>query len=275
MFKMEQVNVFGGSGFVGSEYAAKYPCVLNRRDNYWPCTSNLLYFISTVDNYNVFKDVHKDIDTNLNILMNVVERIKEPENTIFNFISSWFVYGNVALPAKETHPCDPRGFYSITKRAAEQLLISYCATMGMKYRILRLANVVGSNATKVSAKRNALQYMIAQLKNNETVQLYEGGYALRDFIHIDDCVDAINLVITKGKLNNIYNVGTGHPTKMREVIMTAKKMLRSKSEIEAIPTPEFHKIIQVRSMYLDVTKLFDLGFQPKYVTMEDWLPTLL
>jgi len=272
---MEKVNVFGGSGFIGSEYAAKYPCVLNARDDYYPCTRNILYFISTIDNYNVFKDVHKDIDTNLNVLMSVMERIKEPENTTFNFISSWFVYGDTDLPAKEDSYCDPKGFYSITKRAAEQLIISYCQTVGMKYRILRLANVIGSNATKVSAKRNALQYMLGQLKNNEPVNLYEGGYVIRDFIHIDDCVDAINLVITQGELNTIYNIGTGVPTVLRDVILGAKEQLGSSSEVNSIATPQFHKIVQVESMFMDVTKLNNLGFVPKYKTTKDWLSKLI
>lgn len=272
---MEKVNVFGGSGFIGSEYVAKYPSVLNARNDYFPCTHNILYFISTIDNYNVFKDVHKDIDTNLNTLMSVVERIKEPENTTFNFISSWFVYGDTDLPAKEDGYCNPKGFYSITKLAAEQLLISYCQTMGMKYRILRLANVIGASATKISAKRNALQYMITQLKMDETVNLYEGGQVIRDFIHVDDCVDAINLVITKGELNTTYNIGTGHPTMLLDVITDAKILLDSSSSIKSISTPDFHKIVQVESMYMDAAKLFYLGFTPKYRTSKEWLPELV
>ena len=272
---MDAVNVFGGYGFVGSEYAAKYPSILNAKNNYFPQTNNILYFISTTDNYNVFEDLHKDIDTNLNTLMDVIESIKDPENATFNFISSWFVYGDTDLPAREDSYCSPKGFYSITKRAAEQLLISYCQTVGMKYRILRLANVVGANASKISTKRNALQYMLTQLRDNKIVTLYEGGGVVRDFIYIDDCVDAINLVITEGELNTIYNIGTGHPTVLREIITDARDLLKSHSLIDSIQTPQFHKIVQVKSMYMDATKLFDLGFAPKYKTPREWLPKLI
>ena len=91
-----------------------------------------VYFISTVDNYNVHTDMHIDINTNLNVLMDVLKSFRESSpDAVFNFISSWFVYGNVPLPAKEDSHCNPRGFYSITKRAAEQMLISYCETFGL------------------------------------------------------------------------------------------------------------------------------------------------
>jgi nucleoside-diphosphate-sugar epimerase len=262
---MEQVNVFGGTGYIGSRYVEMYNnCVVNLRDDYKPQTNNILYFISTVDNYNVFTNPHLDIDTNLTTLIKVLENITDKENTVFNFISSWFVYGDTELPARETSVCNPKGFYSITKRTAEQLLISYCQTYKIKYRILRLANVVGGKDTKTSAKKNALTFMIDQLKNNEPVKLYEGGQLYRDFIHIDDCVRAINMILTRGKVNEIYNVGNGIPVKLFDIIDFAKRLTNSQSVVSYIDTPEFHRIVQVKSMYMDNTKLQQLGYLPHY-----------
>lgn len=258
---MEPVNIFGGKGFVGSAYADKFTnCVLNDRNDYVPKTNNILYFISTVDNYNVFHNPHLDIETNLNTLINVLTNIKDRENTVFNFISSWFVYGDTDLPAKETSYCNPKGFYSITKRAAEQLLISYCQTFGIKYRILRLANVIGINDKKVSNKKNAIIYLIKSLHENEPIKLYEGGQLYRDVIDVDDCIAAINLVIEKGEVNEIYNIGNGTPVLLYDIVMQARQMLRSTSEITYIDTPLFHKTIQVKSMYMDNSKLKSLGY---------------
>ena len=266
---MDTVNIFGGTGFIGSAYHERYGGVVNARDNYVPQTDNILYFISTTDNYNVFTDLFIDIDTNLTTLMKVIDN----RETVFNFISSWFVYGpHPNLPASETDPTNPAGFYSITKKAAEDMLISYCLTTGMKYRILRLSNVVGPNDGGMSSKKNAIQWMIERLKQNETVLLYEGGNVYRDILYIDDCIDAIDLVITKGDTNTIYNIGSGIPTPVGGIIHAAKTALHSTSRIKEIQTPDFHKLIQAKSIYLDTTKLRQLGFSPRYPTYFEWLP---
>lgn len=266
---MDKLTVFGGTGYIGSKYVSTYPdCIVKSRDDYVPETNNVLYFISTVHNYNVFTDPHLDINTNLHLLINTLSNISDRENMVFNFISSWFVYGDTDLPARETSVCNPKGFYSITKRAAEQLLISYCETFGIKYRILRLANVVGGNDTKISRQRNALEYMIQQLKNNEPVKLYDGGELFRDFIHVEDCVRAINTVVSIGELNTIYNIGNGVPVKLLDAITLAKMLSNSDSKISPTEAAPFHKVVQVKSMYMENTKLKELGYKPKY-TWED------
>ncbi len=261
---MEPVNVFGGRGFVGSNYVSRTPnSIVNDRNDYAVYGNNIVYFISTNTNYNVFNDPFVDIDTNLTVLMKVLSNITDRENTVVNFISSWFVYGDTDLPATEESYCNPKGFYSITKRAAEQLLISYCETFHIKYRILRLANVLGAGDAKVSAKKNAIAYLIDQLKNNQPIKLYEGGKLYRDIIGIDDCIRAINLVIEKGEHNSIYNIGNGNPVELLDIIDYARKELQSTSTIEHIDTPEFHRIVQVKSMYMDNTKLQSLGYVPQ------------
>lgn len=271
------INVFGGGGFVGNRYCEMTTnLIVNSRNDYQIKTDDVLYFISTIDNYNVHTDPFIDIDTNLTTLIKVLESCSKDkrENLIFNFISSWFVYGSVELPAHEDSLCNPKGFYSITKRAAEQLLISYCETFGIKYRIMRLSNILGPQDKKVSKKKNALQYMINQVKNNETITLYDGGEIYRDYLYVDDAVDAINLILKDGKLNNIYNIGSGVPSYLNVIIQRAIQKINSKSIIENIETANFHKIVQTKDMVLDICKLKSLGFKPKY-DMECILDILL
>lgn len=260
------VNIFG-KGFIGSRFCemSTLPCISNDRDDYRikDNSSQILYFISTIHNYHVFDNPYLDIDTNLTTLIKVLESCKNKDVT-FNFISSWFVYGDVELPATESSCCNPKGFYSITKRTAEQLLISYCETFNIKYRILRLANVVGKTDTKVSDKKNALQYMINRLKNNESLELYDGGNYYRDYIHVDDCAQAIELVITNGSINEIYNIGNGIPIYLSDAISLAKKSLGSTSTITSIPPRVFHTKVQTTNMVLNIDKLKSLGYSPKY-----------
>ena len=105
--------------------------------------------------------------------------------------------------------------------------------------------------------------------------MYEGGHVRRNFLYIDDCVDAINLVLNGGEANQTYNIGNGRSYEMLDVITQVKTLIGSTSELRSIPTPDFHKVVQVRDIHLDVDKLFDLGFTPNYPTPETWLPTLI
>jgi nucleoside-diphosphate-sugar epimerase len=269
------INVLGGNGFVGSRYCELTKnVVMNAKYDYIvQGDSEVVYFISTVDNYNVHTNPYLDIETNLTTLVKTLESCKD-KNVTFNFISSWFVYGDVELPAKEDSYCDPKGFYSITKRTAEQLIISYCETFDIKYRILRLANVLGKNDYKVSKKKNALQYMINQVVNNEDINLYDGGIMYRDYIHVDDVAQVINLIIEHGNTDEIYNIGNGEQVQIRKALEYIKSKTNSTSNFGTIETVDFHKIVQTKNMVLDISKIKNLGYTPKY-NLNQMLDTLI
>jgi nucleoside-diphosphate-sugar epimerase len=241
--------------------------IVQERNDYQPKTNQILYFISTVDNYNIYNDLHLDINTNLNVLMSTLENInKEDKDLVFNFVSSWFVYGkNDVLPFNERYSaCNPTGFYSITKRTAEQLLISFCETFQIKYRIFRLANVLGEGDKKISRKKNALQHMIKCLCNNEEIFLYDGGNAVRDYIYVDDVCSAIMHCMEKAPVNEIINIGSGKRTVLRDLIYLAQDLSNSTSKINTIQPPYFHDVVQVKDSYLDISKLNSYGFSIKY-----------
>lgn len=273
VFRMaiKKLSVFGSTGFIGSRFCEMYPDEIigvDRKTFHSP-TKDILYFISTIDNYHIHTNLHIDIETNLTVLMKTLESIKTtytPEEApVINFVSSWFVYGqNESVPFKEDSHCNPTGFYSITKRCAEQMLICFCETFGYKYRIFRLANVVGEGDEKISKKKNALQYMIKEIVDGNDVDLYYGGDVLRDYIYVDDVCKAIKLVMDKGAVNEIYNIGSGIPSKFLDLINIAIDAASSNSKINNIPATKFHNIVQVRNSYLDVSKLAKLGFKVEY-----------
>lgn len=258
------IAIYGGTGFIGSKFVKKYDCFVVPREQINPPegTTKVLYMISTVDNYNVLNDPFIDIETNLIHLMKVLECIKDRQIE-FTFISSWFVYGDTGLPATETSCCNPKGFYSITKRTAEQLLESYCKTFNIDYKIVRLSNVVGKGDGKVSKKKNALQYLIEEMRSGRDINLYHGGNFYRDIIHVEDAVDGIKFVMDKGVPREIYNLGSGSkPVLFKDIINYLHHELSSSSKIGSMEPTDFHKIVQVESMYLEVSKLTSLGFKP-------------
>lgn len=265
---MEKINVFGGTGFIGSRFCELYPeqVVLNERSDFQPTTDNILYFISTIDNYNIHKDLHVDVDTNLTVLLKVLDHIKNNPNTTFNFISSWFVYGqNDRTPFREDDlGCNPTGFYSITKRCAEQLIISFCNTYNVKYRIFRLANVLGEGDGKISKKKNALQFLVKEIVEGRDVELYYGGNVLRDYIYVDDVCKAIHHCINSAPVNEIINIGSGKPYLFLNIIKKAIERSESTSNILNIEPTHFHNIVQVKNSYLDTTKLSNYGYECQY-----------
>lgn len=270
-----QLSIYGGSGFIGGRFIelSKHQCLPIDRESRLPKSNNLVYFISTVHNYHVFQDLKKDINTNLIVLMEVLDAAKNQKNIVVNFISSWFVYGETDLPARETMCCQPKGFYSITKHAAENLLISFCQTYGVQYRILRLGNVYGATDQGISKQKNALQYLISEMREHKPISLYHGGDFYRDYMHVDDICKAIDLCIEKAPLNDIINIGSGEKIKFKTVISIAKEELRSNSEITSMEPPAFHQTIQVKDFYMDTSKLQALGFSPE-ITIKNGIQAL-
>ncbi len=254
------ISVFGSTGFIGSNFCKLYKneIIPVPRDSRTPLSDNILYLISTTHNYHIHDDIHKDVHVNIKVLLDVLDQCRS-RNITFNFVSSWFVYGDTDLPAQETSYCNPKGFYSITKRAAEQLLVSFCETFNIKYRIFRLCNVYGP-LDKCSSQKNALQFIIKQVCNNEPVSLYYDGEFIRDYMHVNDICRAIYKCIHVAPMNDIINIGSGNPYVFKTLIDYAIGKAHSSSQISSTPPPKFHSIVQVKDMYLDNTKLRKLGF---------------
>ena len=283
------ITVFGGRGFVLGEYIKQYYhhavgniASVNAREDHIVYSEDVLYGVSTVHNYNVFTDPQLDLTTNLNLLVKVLDywKIWQEHNEkrgVFNFLSSWSVYGNQEhLPVPETAVCDPHGWYIVTKRCAEQLLMEYCSLFGLKYRILRLANIVGPGDTKASPQKNILQYSINRLAEGKDAELFGDGKFYRDFMHVKDCADAIEWCLVKGKTNEIYNLGNGHPVfYYKDILEYAKHLLKSSGNIVFKEPTEFQKRVPVSSFYMDVNKLRKLGFHSELTGTELYRAVIL
>ena len=273
------ISVYGGYGFVLGEFCRQFKDEVIRipKEDDEPLSNRVLFGISTVDNYNVFDNPTLDIETNLIKLMEVLDACHKKYGNKFEFtyVSSWFVYGRPEFPMvanypiHEEAPCNPTGFYSITKRCGEQLLISYCETFGIKYKILRLANVLGHKDTKVSKKKNALQFLLDKIVQDEPIELYDNGEFYRDYIDVRDCAVAIKSAMDSELPHKIYNISNGQSHKFRELIEYAVNYAQSKSTVwDKLDKPEFHKVVQSKDIFLLNEKLKETGYSPKYTIWE-------
>jgi nucleoside-diphosphate-sugar epimerase len=270
---MGAISLFGSTGFIGTAYVkfSKHEVDGVDRNNPDPLFTEIVYALGTTDNYNVFDNPRLDVESNILKLISDLEMMREKFGTFsINYLSSWFVYGESDNPPfRENQHCEPKGFYSISKLSAEMFLRSYCETFGIKYRIIRLANVFGKGDFRASKKKNALQYLIDEIKAGRDVNVYEGGNFLRDYIDVRDVVRAIDLIIESQPYGTITNVGTGNPTKFGDLLEKAKTVFTSESKLIPVSTPDFHRRVQVKDAYLDVSTLTKLGFIPRYSVIDE------
>jgi nucleoside-diphosphate-sugar epimerase len=258
------VSVFGSSGFIGSQYVLKSEMntdAVKRNVNIGKYKDSL-YFIGTVDNYNIWTNPLLDIETNLIKLMYVLYESKDKfDKFVINYVSSWFVYGEIQTPFREEMLCNPSGFYSITKFAAERMIQSFCKTFNCEYRIIRLGNVYGAADIKVSEKKNVLQYFVNKIRKNESIELFDHGQMIRDFIHVEDVVKGLDTILQKAPTNEIYNLGSGKPTVLYDLLVSYRDFIGSSSEIKRVPLPEDQESFYLRECRLSMEKMNKLGYR--------------
>lgn len=262
------LSLYGSTGIIGTYFNGLFPAFCIPRAQLEPDTKNVLYLISTTDNQTFRENCHVDIDTNLVQLMRRLEACRKAGVDTFNFVSSWFVYGPNHVYPDEQALCDPNGFYSITKYAAEKLVKEYCETFGITYRIFRLGNVYGGFDTG-NQKRNALHYLVNRLKTHKDISVHIN--VSRDFIHILDTCRALQFLCENGDGNCIYNIGTGISTRLGDALDRAKQLVNSRGYVLRNNVPSGYN--QAVHFGLNCGKLASHGFKP-LISFEEGLQDL-
>tara|TARA_R100001443_G_C3356330_1_gene178017 strand:+ start:1114 stop:1977 length:864 start_codon:yes stop_codon:yes gene_type:complete len=258
------LNILGGYGYVGSVYHEMYGGIRNEKYDYVPKSNNVLYFISTISNHTFLDNPHRDINTNLTTLVSVLEELKTQDIPTFNFISSGFVYGEHDDIVTENTVCNPKGFYSATKRCAEQLVEFYCKTHGINYRIIRLCNVIGGLDKKTSPKKNAVHFMVNQVLEGKRPTLFldnKDDKTIREYMDVSDICRAVETILDKGNVNEIFNVSSSDPISQQEILEYAhQKKFNTAFEYDVTPPSDFEKSIYIPSIRMSNDKINQLGF---------------
>lgn len=167
---------------------------------------------------NAFVSVQSNVLATINVLNYFSQRVEK-----ICLASATAVYGpSMQLPIHENHPVDPQTYYGAGKLAAEKYTSVFSQNKGCPAVILRFAHIYGPGE---AAQRTIPNFIEATLKGSSPV-IYGDGLDLRDYVYIDDAVEAIILALQKEKTTgcNVYNVASGQGYRIREVAELITKL---------------------------------------------------
>ena len=162
----------------------------------------------------------------------------------------------------ESSMIHPSSVYGITKQNQEQMVLNVCKSIGIAAVAFRYQNVYGPGQSLKNPYTGILSIFSTQIKNGNDLNIFEDGKESRDFVFIDDVVDATILGIEREEANfEIFNVGSGKGTSVLEVAESLKK--RYQSNVDLKISGNF-RAGDIRHNVADLSKIQNkLGFHAK------------
>jgi dTDP-L-rhamnose 4-epimerase len=167
------------------------------------------------------------------------------------------------LATDEKSKIHPSSIYGINKQQQEQMVMLMGESVGIPSVAFRYQNVYGPGQSLSNPYTGILSIFSTRILNGNNLDIYEDGLESRDFVFIDDVVDATILGIEKEQANGeVFNVGSGVATTVIEVAESLKKFFDSNISISISGK---YRLGDIRHNYADLKKAKNLlGFTPKY-----------
>lgn len=177
-------------------------------------------------------------------------------------ISTDEVYGHVPEGASdETWPVAPRSPYAASKTSADLMALAYHISYGLPVTITRAANNIGP----FQYPEKVVPLFVTNALDDKPLPLYGDGLQVRDYHYVLDHCEAIDLVLHKGEIGGIYNVGTGN--EMRNIDLT-HLILKLLGKPESLIQPVRDRPGHDRRYALDISKIRALGWEPGHTCEE-------
>jgi nucleoside-diphosphate-sugar epimerase len=282
---MKTIAIAGSSGFLGRNITDFYK---NKNYKLICLTSKKiitkkknLRWIYLNQNYELLKEKKLNFDTIIfsNGIGNVKQSLKFSENKkedIINnnliklvkkninpctvvYFSSYSVYGNTKIKCSEKSKCNPISVYAKNKLKYEQKLKKNINLKKNKLVIIRVSSIYGP-----FLKNQIICDALTKINKKESETFFGTGDEERDFLHVSDAINAIDLILKKNKKNfQIYNCGSGNPIKIKNLlkIIVKKTIYNNKNKLyfSGILNKEDPK-----SLKINIKKLKNLGWKPVY-----------
>ena len=289
---MKHILIAGGAGFLGSHLAErllKDGCEVTivddlssgRETNISGIMGKLEFIQSDISDL----EYHKPIDIIINLASrasrvewetypvevalsnslgnNNLVRLALRSKALYVYASSSEIYGNPdVFPTPETYlgrvsTTGSRSPYDEGKRFGEALVKAYEREYGLKNIILRLFNTYGPRMRGGDFYGRVVDRFIQQAIHGDPITVYGDGKQTRSFSYVSDVVEAVNILLNKGKSGEVYNIGNDAETSIIDFASMVRKICKSSSKIEFKPLPPDDP--ERRSA--DISKISALGFK--------------
>jgi UDP-glucose 4-epimerase len=221
----------------------------------------VFHYISTTNPATAIKDPVFDIQSNVIGSVKMFQCAqKAGVKKIFFSSSGGTIYGEpVSIPIKESAPTNPVNPYAISKLAIEKYLGYFYNQYGMDYVILRYSNPYGERQNP-SGNQGVIPIFLNKIKSNERPTIFGDGNSLRDYIFIEDAIDATLTIVKKDPDGTVYNIGNGKGTTLNELI----RIMEDVTEKTILPIRIKDTGNYISKIVLDIEKIQkETGWQPK------------
>lgn len=308
-FKGKIIAVTGGSGYIGSALInelQKYDCKIIRvsrvslislegvEDKIYDLTTKdcWIELVSAADiifhlagNTSIAfaeENIYESLSSNLLPVVNLVDASKKLKlSPKVIYASSATVYGITdLLPVSEDLMVKPVSIYDLHKLYVEQHLAMANNQGIISIKSLRLSNVYGPSLSESNSKdRGILSQITKACMKGYNINVYGGGNYLRDYIFIDDVVDAFLCASISNNPNIVFNVSSGVGISVKEVFqMIADEVKKNKGifcNIEDTDWPNNTNIIEKRNFIGSNNKLISMLGWKRNVTLEEGIQRLV
>lgn len=221
-----------------------------------------------------FDDPLNDLRVNVIGTINILKMCLKYRVPRLMYASSMTVYGHpTKIPTPETEHCKPISYYGITKYAAERYVHATAERIDLAFEFrvtsFRMFNVYGERQSLKNPYQGVVSIFIANILNREPITIYGDGKQSRDFVYIQDVVDAwIAALDNERAYNQVFNLGTGRQYSINElidVLLAIFNYSRKTYPVRYAPSRPGDQ----RHMAADITKISTiLGWRPRVMLEE-------
>jgi UDP-glucose 4-epimerase len=214
---------------------------------------NLAGQVSHIDS---MRDPYTDLEINCRAQLSMLEACRQFNPTVkVIFAGTRQIYGKPdRLPVDETHLVRPIDVNGVNKAAGEYYHLLYNNAFGVRACSLRLTNVYGPRQLIKHNRQGFIGWFIRLAIEGREIQVFGDGSQMRDFVYVDDAVDAF---LRAGFCNScdgeVFNVGGAEPIAHRDLVELLIEIAGSGS-VRYVPWPEDKKRIDIGSFYSDSSK---------------------